>query len=377
MNIAIDIRALSNRKLTGIGKYIYHSLENILDLDKVNKYYLFSSGIKKPVLPDFPLAENFKYIHIPWPNKLLNFAIWAGLINLDRFLPKNIDLVWLPNINFARFRKDLPFVLTIHDLSFLHSREFYSMKRRRWHKLVKVSNLVDKAKKIITVSYNTKRDIVRFFPLSEDKTSVINPGLSYNKMTSDEARNLTSAFKLKNDFYLYVGTLEPRKNILSIVRAFDHFQKDYPETELVIVGAQGWVYNRLLKSIKNRPYVHYLNYLDGPQKDALYHLCQAFIWPSFYEGFGFPPLEAIAHHKPLIVSYKTSLPEIMKQVAIYIDPYNIADIYQAMKMLKEDSDLRNKMIDAAKNFSLPDWSNQTKKIIKVFNTFSDKNENSN
>jgi glycosyltransferase involved in cell wall biosynthesis len=377
MNIAIDIRALSNKKLTGIGKYIYHSIENILELDKNNKYYLFSSGLKDKIPNSLNFVGNFQYIHIAWPNKLLNFALWLGLVKLDKFLPDDTDLVWLPNLNFARFSKNLPFILTIHDLSFLHSREFYSVKRRHWHKLVNVSYLVENAQKIITVSANTKRDILRFFTISEDKIAIINPGVGYNKISNDEAKRLIYKFKLKDDFYLYIGTLEPRKNILSIIRAFDHFHNDYPDSQLVIVGTKGWIYNKLLKSIKRRPWVSYLGYIDGLEKDALYQLCQAFIWPSFYEGFGFPPMEALAHNKPLIVSYKTSLPEIIGRNAIYIDPYNISDIYRALKNLKEDEALRKKMFDNSKNYVLQSWPEQVKEVIKVFNSFSKKNENSN
>ena len=376
MNIAVDVRALSNKKLTGIGKYIYHSLENILEIDKENKYYLFNSGLRTKTPYDFGLNGNFEYIHIKWPNKLLNFLLWTGLVNLNNFLPKNIDFAWLPNLNFARFKKGFPFVLTIHDLSFLHSREFYSLKRRYWHKLVNVAYLVENAQKIITVSANTKRDVLRFFSLDEHKIEIINPGISHINMTIEEAQRLSNGFKLKKDFFLYVGTLEPRKNIISIVRAFDHFHNDYPDTELIIVGGRGWVYKKLLKSIKNRPYVRYLDYVDGPQKDALYYLCKAFIWPSFYEGFGFPPMEALAHQRPIVVSYKTSLPETISRSALYVDPYNISDVYMALKYLMEDDALVLKMSDLAKNHLLPFWPEQTKKVIRVFNSFQ-KNENSN
>src|SRR3989339_1221905 len=132
MKIGIDIRALGNKNWTGIGKYIFHSIENILKLDKKNQYYLFSTGLSKDLYTavDFK-QENVQRIHIPVSNKLLNFKLIAGIKTniFDQFF-KEIDIFWMPNINFCHLNKKCPTILTVHDLSFLHSREFYSLKRR-------------------------------------------------------------------------------------------------------------------------------------------------------------------------------------------------------------------------------------------------------
>ncbi|MDD5749848.1 MAG: glycosyltransferase family 1 protein [Patescibacteria group bacterium] len=368
MNIAVDIRALNNKKLTGIGKYIFYALEYILENDKKNKYYLFSSGRKPLSKEQLPSTGNFEYIHIKVPNKVLNFALWANWLKLDKLLPAQIDLFWLPNLNFARFSQGVDYVLTVHDLSFLHSREFYSLKRRWWHKLIDVPYLLTRARQVIAVSYNTKRDILRFFPLDEKKIKIINPGIYNQKIEASRVREILVQYNLDKKYFLYLGTLEPRKNILSIVKAFDHFHRDYPDYQLLIVGGKGWIYNRLLRLIKKKDYVRYLGYVDGEQKDALYSLCQAFIWPSFYEGYGFPPLEALAHGKPLIVSYKTSLPETLKTAAIYVDPYNISDIYQAMISLEKDQLLTQELKQRAREFALPSWRRQSREIIDCLMT---------
>ena len=133
---------------------------------------------------------------------------------------------------------------------------------------------------------------------------------------------------------------------------------------MVLVGGRGWMYNGLLQEIKKRPYIKYLGYQKNPIKDAIYQLSYAFIWPSFYEGFGFPPLEAMAHKKPVIASYKTSLPEILKNQAIYIDPYNVADMFQAMQALIEDQHLYLSLI-TEKNEAL-DWQQQSQEILNIF-----------
>jgi glycosyltransferase involved in cell wall biosynthesis len=371
MNIGIDIRALTGGSLTGIGNYIASAINAVSKQDKANTYYLLSSGLKVNIDSAVDLdRSNIKHIHQYYPNKLLNsrFALGFGP-NLINKIPVKLDLFWLPNINFFKFDKHTPTILTIHDLSFLHSREFYSLKRRYWHKLVNVDKLINKAAKIIAVSGNTKRDIVRFFTVPEEKIQVINPGVTTAKMDRDYAKLLTAKFKLPQKYFIYVGTLEPRKNISGVIKAFDRYHKDYPYTELVIVGSKGWIYRNILRDIKKRKYIRYLGYIPSPAKDALYHLSQGLIWPSFYEGFGFPPMEATYHNIPVIVSYKTSLPEIMKQQALYVDPYNVSDIYQALKSLTEDKVLADDFKTSAKDFKVPQWDKQATKLIKLFNSF--------
>lgn len=374
MNIGIDIRALSNRKLTGIGKYIYNAIENLIRIDDKNKYFLFSAGLDRDVYRHVDFAsDNLKHIHLNIPSKILNLHLSTGWgPDFCKKYFDQIDLYWMPNINFCRLPENKKMILTVHDLSFLHSREFYSWKRRRWHRMVKVGELVKKAKKIIAVSENTKRDILRFFPQEQEKIQVINPGLDFVLVEGEKARAVAAKYNLPAKFFIYVGTLEPRKNINSIIKAFDYFHKDKPEYHLVIVGGRGWVYRNILKNINKRDFVHYLDYVASPDKDALYKASQGLIWPSFYEGFGFPPMEAIAHNIPLILSYKTSIPETAKQQALYVDPYNVSDIYQALKRLTEDDILLKQFKTGAANFALPTWPEQAKKILELFNSFDKK-----
>lgn len=374
MNIGIDIRALGNKKLTGIGKYIYSAVDNLSKIDKANNYILLSSGLRREAYDHLEFnSPNIKHRHFTVSNKVSNFSLVTGYgPNICKKFFEDIDFFWMPNINFCRINNKKPMVLTIHDLSFLHSREFYSLRRRYWHRLVNVGKLVKRANKIIAVSANTKRDIVRFFPTSEDKISIINPGVEVATLDNTQAEELIAPFALPEKYFIYVGTLEPRKNIDSIIKAFDRYHLEHPEVALVIVGALGWVYKKLLKKIHSRSYVHYLGYVDSPAKDALYKKSQGLIWPSFYEGFGFPPMEAAYHQIPLIVSYKTSLPETLKGQALYVDPYNISDIFHALIELTEDAKLRKQFKKSAESFSIPQWPEQAKKIMDLFNNLNKK-----
>jgi len=367
MNIGIDIRALDEYRLTGVGNYILNSIENIIKLDKENQYYLLNTGLKNKDRVINVEQDNLHYIHLKYPNKLLNFNLAMKIgKGLSSYFPVKLDLLWLPNINFYHNTGNIPFILTIHDLSFLHSKSFYSLKRRLWHKMVKVRSLINKADKIISVSDSTKRDIMRFFNIREDKIKVINPGINCNIIDREKAKDLIKPFNISKKYFIYVGTLEPRKNIQAIIKAFDKYHKEYNDVDLVVVGKRGWLYYNTLKDIKKRKYIKYLDYISGKEKDALYTLSLGLVWPSFYEGYGFPPLEATFHHIPVILSYKTSLPEVMKQQGIYVDPYNSSDIYMAMKNLTEDKDLRDSLIQSAKEFILPKWDKKSEEIIHLF-----------
>lgn len=371
MKIGIDIRALGSKHLTGIGVYIINAIRNILAIDHENEYYLFSSGLKKDIYTDLDFNQaNVHHVHINSSNKLINLNILAGRSSnvCDNFF-KSVDLFWMPNLNFCNLEKCGPTILTVHDLSFLHSREFYSLKRRYWHKLIHVDRLVNLSTHIIAISENTTRDLMRFFSLAEDKITVINPGIEYTTLDDDRANSLLSKLDLPDKYFMYVGTLEPRKNIDSIIKAFDRYHREYPDVHLLIVGSKGWIYSNILRQIKKRNYIHYLNYVASPLKDALYHKSMGLVWPSFYEGYGFPPMEAIAHKKPVILSYKTSLPEIVKHQALYVDPYNVSDIYKALISLSRDKKLLEQFNTSVSKFELPTWDKQAHKIIKVFNKY--------
>ncbi len=367
MNIGVDIRALTAENRSGVGSYIFEALRHIIKIDQKNQYYFFNSGLSNIYFPKELEAENVHHVHLKVPNKILNFCLYFGLyFKLEKYFPVKLDLFWLPNINFINLDTEIPLLVTIHDLSFLHSQNFYSFKRKWWHKLINVKALVEKAKYIIAVSQNSKRDLIRFFTVNEEKIQVIYPGLQYQAMTKEKALAMTEDFKLAENFFIFLGTLEPRKNVEGIIKAFDRYHLEYPDAELVLVGNKGWVYHELLLSIKKRPYVRYLGFIIGDKRDALYFLSQALIWPSFYEGFGFPPLEATMHGKPVITSYKTSLPEIMRTQALYVDPYNSGEIYQLLKALTADKDLYEHISQGAHKFSFVSWPKQAQKIINLF-----------
>ncbi|MFA5126470.1 MAG: glycosyltransferase family 1 protein [Patescibacteria group bacterium] len=377
MRIGVDIRSLNTKHLTGVGHYSLHILEELARQDKNNQYFLLSSGCKAGDNHFLPKSDNFNYHHIKQANKWLNFNFILGRgKDFSMVGDRGVDIFWLPNINFLKINAKTPLIITIHDLSWLQNKAFYDYKRIWWHRLVGVKRLLQRADHIIAVSHNTKRDLIRFFNLPADKISVVYSGISAVVMDQERAKRELAGSSLPDKYFLYLGTLEPRKNIISIIQAFAMFHNDQPDYHLLIVGGRGWAYKNILQAIKDKPYIHYLNYLSSPKKDALYFLSQGLIWPSFYEGFGFPPLEAISQGAPVITSYKSSLPEVLGQAALYVDPYNVADIYQALKLITDNSDLRQQLYDSGQKILKPTWSATAQEMIKIFEKIK-RYENSN
>lgn len=378
MNIGIDIRALSSPAVSGVGNYILGALGGLLTIDKNNQYYLFSSGMKKENFAWLPFQQhNVHYIHYLFPNKLLNLTILSPWpIDIIQKIPVKLDLFWLPNINFFKTKSPLPVVLTIHDLSFLQGERFYSYKRKIWHRAVALTRLINSAAKILVVSDNTKRDLVKFFSTNGTKIEVIRPGLNMALLNQNEIDNIAQSLALPEKYFLFVGTVEPRKNLSAVVQAFSDFCQDFPDYHLVIAGNRGWLYQPILKKIKDRPRIHYLDYVSAAQKNILYSRCQALIWPSFYEGYGFPPLEALYFQAPVITSYKTAMPEILKNKVLYIDPYNVADITRAMTAIVTDTNLITDLKKSAQAFVPPPWSQQALQILKLFTDLYKSHENS-
>jgi glycosyltransferase involved in cell wall biosynthesis len=196
MKIAVDIRSLSSKNLTGIGHYLYNSLNNLIKQDPDISWHLINSGWKKTVI-NLPVQRNIFFKNLKIPNRLINTAsLFSFGPSIDDILEADVDLLWLPNINFYIKKKNIPFVLTIHDLSFLHSHSFYSFKRKIWHRLVGVKKLIEQASALVVVSENTKRDIIRFFSVNEEKIFVVYPGIEYQKLSTDEAKKITAHLDL-------------------------------------------------------------------------------------------------------------------------------------------------------------------------------------
>lgn len=367
MKIGVDLRGLLAAPATGVGQYAFNLLKELLQTEPDNEYVFFSSSAKPLLLPpEFLNQPRIRHCHLKLPNKLFNFSLkFFNGPQLDR-LTGGPDVFWFPNLNFWSLSQSCPAIITVHDLSFEKIPWAYSLKRRLWHQAVKPQKKLCRAKKLITVSHNTKNDLIKEYHLEPDKIEVIYPVLSeLSKKTV-----LTGSFinSLPDKFLLFLGTLEPRKNIEGIIRAFAN--ADLPQYSLVIAGGRGWLYKRiynLTRELNLEQRVKFLNYVTKAEKSVLLKRAALLIWPSFYEGFGFPPLEAMSAGCPVVSSANSSLPEVLGQAALLVDPYNIGEISRAIEQAVKDVRLREILIaKGLKQVKKYNSQESAKKMLKIF-----------
>ncbi len=352
MRIGIDIRCLAEGRRTGVEEYTLALLRNLFAHDQENEYILFFNAWGKKT-PDFSWIEEYprvtlKRYHIP--NKLLNLSLWYfGVPKLDRLIG-GVDVFFLPNLNFAAVSLETKLVVTAHDLSFELFPETFSFKQRVWHYLVNFRHLVRRADRIIAVSQSTKGDLMSEYRVPEQKIVVIPSGIDQRFFCMDrndpELLRVQEKYRLPYRFILFLGTLEPRKNIVTLLDAYQALEgaggdllKKY---DLVVAGTKGWKREDVLSARANSLHherIHFPGFIADEDKVALYNLASVFVYPSLYEGFGFPPLEAMACGTPVIAAHSSALPEVVGSAGIMIDPYQPDELYQALVSLLHSQEL--------------------------------------
>jgi len=354
MIIGIDARVLSEGS-GGIFGYAKNLLEHLLPLAKRRQIKLFVnrchySPQAKTVIANLAKNENVKLYRYRFPNKFLNaslrFRAWP---KIDKLLG-GCDVLFFPTMLYSAWSDETKAVLTMHDLSFEFYPEFFTLRQRLWHRLVEPRQLCQKADRIIAVSESTRADLLERYQLAPKKVRTVYSGINptfrpiVDRHVLDAIRNKYYLPDVK--YILQVGTLEPRKNAMGTLAAWEAWQlqnaaeaKDY---HLFFVGHCGWKARDFFHRIKGSNFkdkIHVrcdVNHSDLP---GLYNLASIFVYPSFYEGFGFPVLEAASCGVPIITSANSSLGEMIGNAALLVDPYRIDDIVEAMHCLASNANL--------------------------------------
>ena len=288
MRIVIDVRALLDKEYSGVPEYTLQLLKSLFKIDRKNEYILFYNSYKNmdKFLPVFNYP-NVKYKKLNWPNRIFNLTSkFFNYPKIDKLIP-NIDILFLPNINFIAKSKNIKSILTIHDLSYIKYKDFFNFKTKLWHRLINTKKLIDQQTKIICVSNHTALDLQKFFNIKQNKLETIYEGINKKiinfKPTESKLEEISKKYNLPDKFILFLGTIEPRKNIESIIQAMNNLKTDIP---LIIAGKLGWNHKKILKQIQSNDNISYIKYIPEKDKLYIYSLAEIFVWPSFYEGFG-------------------------------------------------------------------------------------------
>lgn len=383
MRIGIDVRCLAEGRRTGVEEYALNLLDNLFRLDKKNEYILFFNSFKS-AKADFSWLGQHKNVvlrRFNYPNKILNLLFWYfNWPKIDRMIG-GTDLFFMPNIIFGGVSKKTKLVVTIHDLSFERYPETFSLKRRLWHVFVNPKKICARADKIIAVSESTKNDLMELYGIASKKITTIHSGISGKfRIISRNDENLIRVkekYKLPYKFILYLGTIEPRKNISGAIKAYGQLRKigaeggnhnELLEHKLVIAGAKGWLSGKIFSELEKsefRDNIKVINFVDDADKEFVFNLASLFVYPSFFEGFGFPVLEAMSCGVPIVTSNNSSIPEIAGNGAVMIDPDKPAEMTEAMKNILLDRGLKERLIKIgslqASKFT---WENTAKEFLK-------------
>jgi glycosyltransferase involved in cell wall biosynthesis len=364
MKIAIDIHSLEGGGWAGKEKYVEGLIKELAYIDKKNQYYLY---LRKNISLNFP--PNFKKRIIRVPS-----VIWHTIVTLDLLFLKPDVYLSVTSYIVPAIKLFTKSIVVIHDLVSFISINKHNKKAKILEKIF-MKAACRRAKYIIAVSENTKKDLIKIFKIKSDKIIVIPeaPDSCYRVIRDKKSiKDVLIKYNLPENFILSIGTLEPRKNIVKLIEAYYGLvASGLTKYKLIIAGKKGWYYKEIfnkVKQLKLENEIIFTGYFPNKDIPYLYNAARCFIYPSLYEGFGLPVLEAMACGCPVITSNTSSLPGVAGDAAVLIGPKNIGEITSALKKVLVDSLLRESMIQSgfkqAKKFS---WENTAEEIKELFN----------
>jgi glycosyltransferase involved in cell wall biosynthesis len=352
MQIGIDYTA-AVRQGGGIGRYTRELVAALFKLESSHRYTVLAAtgGLEKgdwrPEIGDsdaqfrpVPLTDD--WLHRLWQRLRLPIPVEAITGPLDIFYSP--DFVLPPTLRATRT------LLTVHDLSFLHYPDAFVPSLREYLERV-VPRSVARADRVLADSKSTRDDLVAHFGTSPEKVNVLYPAVDarfHREKAPGEQERLRSKYGIESPYILSVGTLQPRKNYVRLIKAFANLPlANLPlDLQLVIAGGRGWLYEDIFaEAEKHGGRVHVLGFVDDADLPALYRGAALFAFPSLYEGFGIPPLEAMACSVPVVCSNASSLPEVTGDAALTVDPLDTDGLTEAISRALKDASLRREMTD--------------------------------
>ncbi len=367
MRIGIDAHSVG----TGLGgneSYATNLIEALAEIDSHNQYTLYVT--KKEAVDRYQDR---------WPN-----------FSVHRTLPHS-PLIRIPltlSLELRRRPVDMlhvqytappfcpcPIVSTIHDLAFEHLPETF--KRRSWMQLrLTVRSTAKKAAHIITVSDYSKRDIIQTYGITPERISVTHEAAPsrFGPVASEkELQRVRQTYGIESDYILSVGSIQPRKNLSRLIEAYSRLRQARPEgklPQLVVVGKCGWLYEETLRAISKLEFsksVILTGYVPESDLPALYSGAVCFVYLSYFEGFGLPPLEAMKCGTAVIVGDRTSLPEVVGDAGVLVDPFDIDGITAALAKVIDDSDFRSQLsVKGLERARLFDWRETARQTLAVY-----------
>ena len=392
MIIGVDIRVLGSKIKSGIEEYAENLIPLLIKEGGDIQFKLFYSSSKNK-LPNYPWLKekNVELYKFNYPNNLL-FASSRFLNRpfIDRMVG-GADVFFFPHFFLSSLSPSCKRVTTFHDLSYAHFPEHLTLRKKFWHNLQMLPEWQAKfSDKLIAVSESTKNDLINFYKVDPARIEVIYSGVSLtsdvmptllgevseareaaSRISVDVVNNFKRAKNLPDRFILCLGKLEPRKNIINIIKAFNNLKTDPKRKDLglVIAGAKGWLYENIIKEANRSDYrekIIFTNQTSNEERFLYYRAADVFVYPSFFEGFGFPPLEAMSCGTPVITSRNSSLPEVVGDAAIMTDPYDVGELELWITKILDDKELKEVLAKrGSERAKLFNWQVSAQKTLEL------------
>jgi glycosyltransferase involved in cell wall biosynthesis len=357
MIVGVDGNEANSITRVGVGWYAYHLLQELsIRATKEKQIRVF---LKTSPLEDLPEeTAYFKYVVVP------KRTVWSQIdLPLALSLSHRDLNVFLSPAHYAPRFCPCPTVVVVHDLSYFYYPQDF-LKRDLYQLFSWTKYSIKRASKIIAVSEVTKNDLITNYQILADKIKVV-----YNGFEVSSAKSKPPETPPSTPYFLYLGTLQPRKNIANLLRAFARFLKRYPRYSLYLVGQKGWLYEEVLNLVQKlrlTEAVVFTGYVSEGAKKYFLNNAKALLMPGFYEGFGQPVLEAFAAKVPVLSSSTGALPEIAGEAALYFNPASVGEITNCMMLIAENNELvtglEKKALSRLKNFS---WAETADKILET------------
>jgi len=360
MVIGIDASRAAREQRTGVEEYSYQLLRHLARIDKQNQYRIYTDkSLPRELVREFP--ENFEVRVLPF------FRFWTQVRLAWELLWHPPDVLWVPASAMPIIHPRQT-VVTIHGLEFEHFPEAYTAWQR-WYLRFSTKYALKRASKLIAVSENTKRDLVDLYKGDPEKITVV-PN-AYAEPTATGSESVLPKFHLKpGQYFFFYGRLEKRKNLVRLIKAFAKFrQQSKVSAKLVLAGNEGVGIGDIKSAAKQSPCrddIIFLGFLSNGELYGLLNLTRALVFPSLYEGFGIPVLEAFSVGTPVLCSNTSSLPEVGGDIAVYFDPLDVEDIADKLTVAwRNEEGLDTHRV--AKHLQKFDWQDSARRIQGILN----------
>lgn len=371
MHIGIDAHAIGAQQ-GGNETYIRNLIRALAALDASNRYTIYLANAQAAAeWQNGFVAEhpNFSVRLLPPPTPLVRVPVF--LTYELRRRPVDVLHVQYTAPPFCA----APVVATIHDLAFEHLPETFTRRGSLQLKLT-VRRTARRAARIATVSEFSRQDLLRTYRLAPEKVVTtyngIEPHFTTQPRSANEAAEVRQRFGITREFLLAVGSLQPRKNLERLIRTYARLRREQPDfaPQLVIVGRKLWLAESIFAEVKRQPWasdVILTGYVSDSDLPALYRTASAFVYPSLFEGFGLPPLEAMACGTPVITSNLSSLPEVAGSAALLIDPLNEQELAAALQRILNDQPLRARLrAEGVRQAAKFTWQEAAEKTLQLY-----------